>query len=427
MSNPTLAIIGLGYVGTPLLAAFAVHFEVIGFDIDAGRVEELQQGKDRTGELDTDELSRVRDLPLTADPEALARATVYIVTVPTPVHADHTPDLTPLQGACRTLGPVLAKGDTVIFESTVFPGATEEVCVPLLEQLSGLTAKDDFWYGYSPERINPGDKANRLQSIVKVTSGCCDAAAEFIDGLYAKVVPAGTYRAASVRVAEAAKVIENTQRDVNIALVNELAMLFDRLGLDTRDVLEAAGTKWNFLPFEPGLVGGHCIGVDPYYLTHKAREVGFNPNIILSGRGVNDGMADWVAGKVRGLMLEAGIEVGEARVLVLGLTFKENCPDTRNSQVFKLVRNLRARGCDVDVWDPWVNGAGQAQEVVERLGGAEMVDAPVAGNYNAIITAVPHNEFKNVSTETFRGWAQDPCIVYDLKGILSREQATARL
>ncbi len=427
MNQATIAIIGLGYVGTPLLAAFAERHVTLGFDIDPGRIDELEQGRDRTGELDADELARVQSLTLTSDAQDLEAATVYIVTVPTPVHEDHTPDLTPLQGACRTLGPVLRKGDTVIFESTVYPGATEEVCVPLLEQFSGLTAREDFWYGYSPERINPGDKANRLQSIVKVTSGCCDASAEFIDGLYQDIVPAGTYRAASVRVAEAAKVIENTQRDVNIALVNELAMLFERLGLDTRDVLAAAGTKWNFLPFEPGLVGGHCIGVDPYYLTHKAREVGFNPNIILSGRGVNDGMADWVAGKVRQLMLDEGIEPNDGRVLVLGLTFKENCPDTRNSQVFKLIRNLRARGCAVNVWDPWVNGSGQTPEVVARLAGAAMVEAPAPGRYNAIITAVPHREFKDVSAETFQAWADDPCVFYDLKGILGREQATARL
>ncbi len=426
-TGPVIAIIGLGYVGTPLLAAFAEHFEVIGFDIDESRVAELEAGRDRTGELDAAELERVGALALTADPAGLASATVFIVTVPTPVYADSTPDLSPLQGACRTLGPILKAGDTVVFESTVYPGATEEVCVPVLEQISGLKGGTDFWYGYSPERINPGDRERRLQGIVKVTAGCCDASLEFIDGLYARIVPAGTHRASSVRVAEAAKVIENTQRDVNIALVNELAMLFDRLGLDTREVLEAAGTKWNFLPFEPGLVGGHCIGVDPYYLTHKAREVGFNPHIILAGRGVNDGMADWVAGKVRGLMLEAGVEASGSRVLVLGLTFKENCPDTRNSQVFRLVRNLRSRGCEVDVWDPWVNGAGQSKGMTERLAGARMVDAPEAGAYHAIVSAVPHRQFRDVSAETFRGWAAEGCVYYDVKNVFDRELVDARL
>jgi len=429
--EPRIAIIGLGYVGTPLLGAFAERFDTLGFDIDTRRIDELKQGKDSTGELSASERETVQGLTLTSEPEDLAEANVYVVTVPTPILDDRTPDLAPLRAACRTLGPVLAKGDTVIFESTVYPGATEEECVPLLEQLSGLKGKEDFWYGYSPERINPGDTERRLQSIVKVTSGCCDASLDFIDGLYAAIVPAGTHRASSVRVAEAAKVIENTQRDVNIALVNELAMLFDRLGLDTKEVLDAAGTKWNFLPFQPGLVGGHCIGVDPYYLTHKARAVGFDPNIILAGRGVNDAMADWVAGKVRKLMLAAGMEADGSRVLVLGLTFKENCPDTRNSQVFKLVRHLRARGCAVDVWDPWVarTPEGAAVSVTDQaaLAGARLVEAPEAGAYDAVVTAVAHDEFRALPAETFRSWGRGDCVYYDIKDLMDREQATGRL
>jgi UDP-N-acetyl-D-galactosamine dehydrogenase len=407
----------------------------MGFDIDPSRVAELKAGRDRTGELDETELERVSALTLSADPADLAEANVYIVTVPTPIHPDRTPDLSPLQSACRTIGPILKKGDTVIFESTVYPGATEEICLPPLELTSGLKAKEDFWYGYSPERINPGDQERRLQGIVKVTAGCCDASADFIDSLYAAIIPAGTHRASSVRVAEAAKVIENTQRDVNIALMNELAMLFERLGLDTREVLEAAGTKWNFLQFQPGLVGGHCIGVDPYYLTHKAREVGFNPNIILSGRSVNDGMADWVAGKVRQLMQDAEIPLTGSRVLVLGLTFKENCPDTRNSQVFKLVRNLQARGCSVDVWDPWVlgevedEGSDRAgiERLEERLAGGRLINKPDAGAYQAVVTAVPHREFRALSPDAFQGWASDNCVYYDVKDILDRKVANARL
>ena len=419
MTAPTVAIIGLGYVGTPLLAAFAEVGPVIGFDVDAGRVEELQAGRDRTEELDAQELERVAGMPLTADPAELAAATVYIVTVPTPVTDDHTPDLRPLERASETLGPLLKKGDTVIYESTVYPGATEEVCVPILAELSGLEPKTDFWYGYSPERINPGDQERRLQGIVKVTSGCCDKSAAFIDALYARIIPAGTHLASSVRVAEAAKVIENTQRDVNIALVNELAMLFDRLGLDTHEVLEAAGTKWNFLPFRPGLVGGHCIGVDPYYLTHKAQEVGFDPNIILAGRGVNDGMAGWVAGRVVGLMAERGIEPAGSKALVLGLTFKENCPDTRNSQVFRLVGELQAAGCDVDVHDPWVEPDGAR--------GLTLIDEPEADSYDVVVLAVAHREFQELGPSTLKGYGHDGAVVYDVKGLFDAAEVAGRL
>ncbi|MEE4172968.1 MAG: nucleotide sugar dehydrogenase [Xanthomonadales bacterium] len=419
MTSPTIAIIGLGYVGTPLLAAFAEVGPVIGFDLDAGRIAELQAGRDRTGELDARERERVAGVPLTADPAGMAEATVYIVTVPTPVLEDHTPDLRPLEQASETLGPLLKAGDTVIFESTVYPGATEEVCVPILARLSGLEPKNDFWYGYSPERINPGDRERRLQGIVKVTSGCCPTSAAFIDGLYAKIIPAGTHRASSVRVAEAAKVIENTQRDVNIALVNELAMLFDRLGLDTREVLEAAGTKWNFLPFRPGLVGGHCIGVDPYYLTHKAQEVGFDPNIILAGRGVNDAMAGWVAQRVLAHMQDAEIAAEGARVLVLGLTFKENCPDTRNSQVFRLVGELQAAGCAVDVHDPWVEEAGAR--------GLSLVEAPQAGAYDVVVLAVAHDAFQERGVAELKGLGREGAVVYDVKGLFEATEVAGRL
>jgi UDP-N-acetyl-D-galactosamine dehydrogenase len=419
MNSPTVAIIGLGYVGTPLLAAFAEVGPVIGFDVDTGRVEELKAGKDRTEELDERERELVSGMPLTADPAELVDATVYIVTVPTPVMDDHTPDLRPLERASETLGPILKAGDTVIYESTVYPGATEEVCVPILARLSGLEPQKDFWYGYSPERINPGDRERRLQGIVKVTSGCCPASAAFIDQLYAKIIPAGTHRASSVRVAEAAKVIENTQRDVNIALVNELAMLFDRLGLDTHEVLEAAGTKWNFLPFRPGLVGGHCIGVDPYYLTHKAQEVGFDPNIILAGRGVNDGMAGWVAGRVVGLMADRGIAPEGSRALVLGLTFKENCPDTRNSQVFRLVGELQAAGCEVDVHDPWVEPDGAR--------GLKLIDAPEPDSYDVVVLAVAHREFHERGVPTLKGYGREGAVVYDVKGLFDAAEVAGRL
>jgi UDP-N-acetyl-D-galactosamine dehydrogenase len=402
-TSPNIAIIGLGYVGTPLLAAFAADYPVTGFDIDPQRIEELCQGRDRTRELSKPELALVSGAHLTSNAEALRSCNTFIVTVPTPVGEDKAPDFGPLQQACEVIGPNLERGDTVVFESTVYPGATEEVCVPILERLSGLERSGGFWYGYSPERINPGDSDRRLQDIVKVVSGCCADSLDYIDGLYSSIIPAGTHRASTVRVAEAAKVIENTQRDVNIALINELAMLFDCLGLNTQDVLAAAGTKWNFLPFKPGLVGGHCIPVDPYYLTHKARQVGFEPNVILAGRSVNDGMADWMAKKVCSLMREKGIEPVGARVLVLGLTFKENCPDTRNSQVFRLIEELETAGCRVDILDPWVANA------------RHLITSPLNGTYQAIIGAVAHDQFRGLGTETIAGWAADSCVYFSVK------------
>lgn len=418
-TEPCIAVIGLGYVGAPLLAAFAARHPVIGFDTDATRLDALRAERDVTGELRAAELHRFAGLTLTDNPSDLADANVYIVTVPTPVDDANQPDLSTLRAACRAVGATLTPGDTVVFESTVYPGATEEVCVPLLEQVSGLKAPGDFWYGYSPERINPGDPKKRLQDILKITSGCSEEATEFIDGLYAGIITAGTCRVSSVRVAEAAKVIENTQRDVNIALVNELAMLFDRLGLDTQEVLEAAGTKWNFLAFQPGLVGGHCIGVDPYYLTHKARNVGFEPRMILAGRSINDGMADFVARKVLELVTRSGIAVSSARILVMGLTFKENTPDTRNSQVFRLIDRFSESGCQVDVMDPWVE-----QRSVKGL---TWVSEPTAGTYDSIVIAVPHAQFAQWSEQDIRAWGTDECVIYDVKNLLGAGSNVYRL
>ena len=360
----TIAIVGLGYVGLPLAVEFGKHYQTIGFDINESRIKELQAGKDSTLEVETAELKAVAYLRYTSDIEAIRSANVYIVTVPTPIDRYKRPDLTPLVKASETLGKVLNKGDVVIYESTVYPGATEEVCVPILEKVSGLTyihednlqqQSDGFYAGYSPERINPGDKQHRVTNIKKVTSGSTPEIAAFVDALYSSVITAGTHKASSIRVAEAAKVIENTQRDINIALINELAMLFNRLDIDTEEVLEAAGTKWNFLPFRPGLVGGHCIGVDPYYLTHKATEVGYHPEIILAGRRINDGMGCYVVDQVARLLTQRRIHVVDANVLVMGLTFKENCPDLRNTRVVDIVEALRGLNANVDVYDPWVD------------------------------------------------------------------------
>jgi len=355
--HPTLAIIGLGYVGLPLAVEFSKQQAVIGFDIKAGRIAELKAGRDHTLEVNAAELAEATGLRYTSNPEDLRAATIFIVTVPTPIDAHKRPDLTPLLRASDTVGRALKKGDIVVYESTVYPGATEEDCVPVLERISGLTYNIDFFCGYSPERVNPGDKAHRLTTIRKVTSGSTPEIADKVDALYASIITAGTYKAESIRVAEAAKVIENTQRDLNIALVNELAIIFNRMGIDTEAVLKAAGTKWNFLPFRPGLVGGHCIGVDPYYLTHKAEALGYHPQVILAGRRINDGMGAYVAGQLVKAMLKRRIQVDGARVLVLGLTFKENCPDLRNTRVVDVVRELQDYGVQVDVHDPWADAA----------------------------------------------------------------------
>ncbi len=420
--DTTIAIIGLGYVGLPLAVEFGKHRPTIGFDINTDRVAELQNGQDRTREVEPQELSEATQLEYTTDLEAIRAATVYIVTVPTPIDAHKRPDLTPLIKASETVGKVLKKGDLVIYESTVYPGATEEDCVPVLERVSGLTFNRDFFCGYSPERINPGDKTHRLTTITKVTSGSTSEAADAVDGLYGSIIAAGTYKAESIKVAEAAKVIENTQRDLNIALVNELAMIFSKMDIDTEAVLKAAGTKWNFLPFRPGLVGGHCIGVDPYYLTHKAEAIGYHPQVILAGRRINDGMGAYVASGMVKAMIRKSIGIKGARVLVMGLTFKENCPDLRNTRVVDVVSELESYGIKVDVHDPWVDVEEARQEY--RL---NMVEAPDAGTYDAVILAVAHQIFKERGAPALRALAKDNHVLCDLKCVFGVGESDMRL
>lgn len=415
-----VAIVGLGYVGLPLAVAFAATRDTLGFDVDPQRVDELRNGFDRTGETDAAALRTPR-LRFESDPETLAGHDVFVVTVPTPVDVYKRPDFSPLEAASRTVGRVIQPGNVVIFESTVYPGATEERCVPIIERESGLAYQRDFHVGYSPERINPGDQGRRLPDIVKVTSGSCEAAAGFVDALYRGIVPAGTHRASSIRVAEAAKVIENIQRDVNIALMNELALILDRLGIDTVDVLEAAGTKWNFLPFRPGLVGGHCIGVDPYYLAHKAQEVGHHAELISASRRINDGMGVHVAHRVLRLVASRGL-AARPRILVLGLAFKENCGDLRNTRVVDIVAELRAFGADVDVHDPRVD-AGEATRAYDFA----LVDAPARGAYDAVVLAVPHREFVEAGAEALRAFGREGAVVYDVKGALPRAAVDGRL
>jgi len=418
-----LAIIGLGYVGLPLAVEFGKHRPVIGFDINPARIAELQSGQDHTLETTPEELAAATQLRYTADPAELKQAQVFIVTVPTPVDAANRPDLTPLVKASATVGAALKAGDIVIYESTVYPGATEEVCVPVLEHHSGLEFNRDFFCGYSPERINPGDKEHRLPTIKKVTSGSTPAVAGEVDALYAQIITAGTHKASSIKVAEAAKVIENTQRDVNIALMNELSLIFHKLGIDTLEVLQAAGTKWNFLPFRPGLVGGHCIGVDPYYLTHKAQEVGYHPEVILAGRRINDSMASHVADETVKLMLRKGQPVLGSKVLMLGLTFKENCPDLRNTKVVDIVRRLQAYNTQVDIYDPWIDRA----EAWHEYGLDCLAEAPAAGTYGAIVIAVGHQEFVAWGEAGIKALGQAGAVVYDVKSILPRGAADGRL
>jgi UDP-N-acetyl-D-glucosamine/UDP-N-acetyl-D-galactosamine dehydrogenase len=417
-----IAVIGLGYVGLPLAVEFGKKFPTIGFDINQSRVRELESGKDSTLEVDETELASAKHLKYHHDLESLRAANVFIVTVPTPIDRHKRPDLTPLIKASRMLGKVIKRGDVVIYESTVYPGATEEDCVPLIEQESGLKFNVDFFAGYSPERINPGDKAHRLTTITKVTSGSTPEVAVFVDNLYQSIVTAGTHRASSIRVAEAAKVIENTQRDLNIALVNELALIFNRMGIDTLEVLEAAGTKWNFLPFRPGLVGGHCIGVDPYYLTHKAQEVGHTPEVILAGRRINDNMGHYVVSQVVKRMLKKRIHVEDANVLILGLTFKENCPDIRNTRVVDIIQEFRDYGANTDVFDPWANAAEADHEY-----GIGLIEKPVAGKYDAIVLAVAHNQFRELGISEIRKFGRSHCVVYDIKSILPVDEVDGRL
>lgn len=422
-SDETLVVIGLGYVGLPLAVAFGRVRPTIGFDIDNARVDDLRAGVDQTLETTAHELATATDVHFTADPNDLADAATFVITVPTPIDKYKRPDLGPLESASRTVGAALAPGDLVVYESTVYPGATEEVCVPILEAQSGLRCNEDFFVGYSPERINPGDRLHRLDTIVKVTSGSTPEAAERVDALYSAIVPAGTHRAPSIRVAEAAKVIENTQRDINIALINELAVLFGELGLDTHDVLEAAGTKWNFLPFRPGLVGGHCIGVDPYYLTHKAQEVGHHPEIILAGRRINDGMGPHVADQVVLLMAQREQPIRGARALILGLAFKEDCPDVRNTRVVDIHERLSEFGIDVDVADPWVD-----QEQALRSCGLALVDFESAINddYDTVVLAVPHRQFLGLAPQ-IRQAVGEQGVLYDVKGVWPRDLVDGRL
>ena len=410
-----VAVIGLGYVGLPLAAAFGRQFPTLGFDINNKRVAELQQGHDHTLEVSADELRGSAQLEFSDNPDDLSGCNVFIVTVPTPIDEYKRPDLRPLEAASRTVGRTIAQGGVAIFESTVYPGATEEVCVPIIERESGLVFNRDFHAGYSPERINPGDKQHRLETIMKVTSGSTPAAADFVDGLYRSIISAGTHKTSSIRIAEAAKVIENTQRDVNIALINELALIFHRLGIDTHEVLEAAGTKWNFLPFRPGLVGGHCIGVDPYYLTHKAQQIGYHPDVILAGRRINDGMGSHVARRVAKLMAQRNLQTTQSNILILGLAFKENCPDLRNTRVVDIVAELRSYNANVHVHDPWVN----AEEARHEYG-LEMIDQPEAGIYDAIILAVSHREFITLGAEGIRGFGKPAAVLFDVKRALPR-------
>lgn len=422
LSDAHVAVVGLGYVGLPLAVAFGKQLPVVGFDINQTRVDELKAGHDRTLEVSESELAEARQLSFSSDPDDLKAANVYIVTTPTPIDEYKKPDLSAVLGASRTVGAAIAPGDVVIYESTVYPGVTEEECVPVLEQTSGLTFNDDFFVGYSPERINPGDKIHRVANIIKITSGSTPEIAAYVDGLYRLVVEAGTHMAPTIKVAEAAKVIENTQRDVNIALMNELAVLFNKMGIDTEDVLDAAGTKWNFLPFRPGLVGGHCIGVDPYYLTHKAQSIGHNPEIILAGRRLNDSMGEYVASQLVKAMLRGSTRLENARVLVLGLTFKENTPDMRNTRVVDVVREIEDYGIAVDVYDPWVDADEAAAEY-----GIRMVTEPASGEYDAIVIAVAHREFIGLGPDSIRAYGKPESLVYDLKHVLPKDAAQLRL
>jgi UDP-N-acetyl-D-galactosamine dehydrogenase len=417
-----IAVIGLGYVGLPLAVALAGPYEVVGFDIDDSRIAELREGHDRTLETSAEELTGAAKLTFSASEQDIAGCNVFIVTVPTPIDRHKRPDLRALLAASRTVGRAIAPGAVVIFESTVYPGATEDDCVPVIEAVSGLAFNRDFFAGYSPERANPGDRQHRLSTIIKVTSGSTPEAAEFVDQLYGAVVTAGTHRASSIRVAEAAKVIENTQRDLNIALINEFALIFNRLGVDTQEVLAAAGTKWNFLKFTPGLVGGHCIGVDPYYLTSKAEEAGYHPQVILAGRRINDGMGGYIAQELIKSMIRRQVQVRGARVLVMGLTFKENCPDLRNTRVIDIVRELADYEVAVDVYEPWADPVEANEEY-----GVTPVPAPEAGAYDAIVVAVAHAEFVAMGVDAIRALGKPGAILYDVKAVFPQGAADLRL
>ena len=422
MKNKIISIVGLGYVGLPLAVAFAKKYKVIGFDISKSRIGELKKGYDRTLEVSEDELKSV-DIKYTSNIEDLKEANIHIITVPTPIDKHKNPNLTPLIKSSKSVGTILKKEDIVIYESTVFPGCTEEVCVPILEQKSGLVFNKDFFVGYSPERINPGDKQRTVTKIVKVTSGSNEKIAKEVDNLYASIIEAGTHLAPSIKIAEAAKVIENAQRDINIAFINELALIFDRLNLDTLDVLKAAGTKWNFLPFKPGLVGGHCIGVDPYYLAYKAKEVGYHPEIILSGRRTNDNMGIFVANKIVKLMIKKSHTINKDRVLILGITFKENCPDIRNSRVIDVINELKEFGCKVDIYDPLAD-----KNEVKKEYNLNLIQEIDPKKYDAIILAVAHNEFKKIEQKIKKAKEENnSLVVYDIKGMFDKNLVDGRL
>ncbi len=420
--NIKIAIIGLGYVGLPLAIEFGKYFETIGFDILESRIQELLAGHDSTLEVETHELQEAKKLMYTKDTKDIQNCNIFIITVPTPIDADNKPYLSPLIKASISVGKALKKDDIIIYESTVFPGATEEICVPILEQNSGLKFNQDFFCGYSPERINPGDKEHRLTKIKKITSGSTPNTANKVNALYQRIITAGTHKTSSIKVAEAAKVIENTQRDVNIALINELALIFNKLDIDTEEVLEAAGTKWNFLSFRPGLVGGHCIGVDPYYLTHKAIEVGYDPKMILAGRRLNDSMGHYVVTQVIQLMKKKNIDISEADILIMGLTFKENCPDLRNSGVIDLVNGFKSFNCNIDVYDPWVDKAEANKEY-----GITPLKEPVSGKYDVIVLAVAHDEFDALSIEQIKSFGKENHVLYDIKYLLKAHEVDGRV
>ena len=421
LSELKIAVIGLGYVGLPLAVEFGKKVPVVGFDIHQKRIEELQSAQDHTLEVSPEELKRAIQLSYSANLEDLKSCNFFIVTVPTPIDDFKQPDLTPLIKASTSIAKVLNKGDVVVYESTVYPGATEETCIPVLEQVSGLTFNQDFFAGYSPERINPGDKLRRVTNILKITSGSTPEVADFVDQVYNLVIEAGTYKASSIKVAEAAKVIENTQRDVNIALINELALIFNKMGIDTEEVLKAAGTKWNFLNFRPGLVGGHCIGVDPYYLTHKAQSIGLHPEIILAARRLNDRMGEYVATQLIKEMVKKRIQVVGSKILIMGLSFKENCPDIRNTKIVDMVKALKEYDLDLDIYDPWVD----VSEAENEYGLAPISE--LESQYDAIVIAVAHDEFKQMSIDEFKKLGKDQYVLYDLKYVLDKEHSDIRL
>ena len=423
LKSKKLAIIGLGYVGLPLAVEFGKQFDTLGFDINAGRIAELQQGHDRTLETTAGEIAEAKQLRFGSDAAELADCDIFIVSVPTPVDAQKRPDFTPLIRASETVARALKRGDIVIYESTLYPGATEEICVPVLESVSGLKFNTDFFCGYSPERINPGDKERRLTTIPKITSGSTPETAQTVDALYRCIITAGTHLAPSMKVAEAAKVIENTQRDANIALINEFALIFHRLGIDTHDVLAAAGTKWNFLPFKPGLVGGHCIGVDPYYLIQRALSAGYYPDVLMACRRINDGMGKEVVSEILKLMIGRGLPIKGGRVLVLGLSFKENCPDLRNTRVIDLIRELREFGLDVDVHDPWVS----AEDARNECGLELMKALPEQGGYHAVVLAVAHDQYKTLGVDAVRAFTAPGGVIYDIKGLYGKDDVDGRL